>query len=239
MTVRPVLLALLTGLGLSCAAAQASQPAPTPSPPLAPAPPRAAAPPPGPAPPRGPVAAPAQASPQPPAPTPAPPATARLTGVFMLTGRVTVATNVFGEHVGQRVLRRWTFTPLCAAGACGRVALVRARASGQDRLTLRTNGPGSYAGTGSFRAPLRCGNRVYPTGELVPFRITVRITRAEGLGGVAFATALRATYTNTSRINLTSCVGVLGHDAATYTGQLAPSTPAVAVDLSGRSPAGS
>jgi hypothetical protein len=182
------------------------------------------------------AAAQAQVSPTPP---PASPAAARLTGLFMLTGRVTVAANVFGEHVGQRVVRRWTFTPLCAAGACGRVGLLRARASGQDHLTLRTTGPGSYAGTGSFQAPLRCGNRTYPTGELVPFRITVRITAAQRLGGVAFATAVRATYTNTSRINLTSCVGVLGHDAATYTGQLVASKPAVAVDFSGRSPAGS
>jgi hypothetical protein len=174
-------------------------------------------------------------------PPAAPPAVARLGGVWVLTGRVTVASNVPGEHVGQRVTRRWTFTPMCsAAGPCSAITLVRTRASGADELVLHQVAPGNYAGTGSFSAPLRCGGHVYPSGELVPFTITVRITNATYLFGVAVATQLSATYKNTSRVNLTRCVGVLGHDSATYQSQLGSAQPAraTAAGVSGRSPAG-
>ena len=177
------------------------------------------------------AAAPAPAVAQAPLPPAASPAAARLAGPFALTGRVTVATNVPGEHAGQRVQRRWTFTPLCPAGACRRVALLRTRASGEDQLILHATAPGAYAGNGSFTAPLRCGRQTYGEGERVPFKITVRVTEAAVLGGVAIATRVRATYTNTSRINLTRCVGVLGHDAATYQGQLVPRAAPAAVDL--------
>ncbi len=177
------------------------------------------------------------ASAQPPPPA-APPAIARLTGLFAMAGRVTVASDVPGEHVGQRVTRRWTFTPMCAVGSCSAVTLVRTRASGEDQLVLRLLAPGDYGGNGSFNAPLRCGGRVYPNGERVPFTITVRVTGATYLFGVPVATQLSATYKNTSRVNLTRCVGVLGHDAASYQGQLGASPPATAADFSGRSPAG-
>lgn len=154
------------------------------------------------------------------APKPAPPATARLEGPFLLSGHVTVATDVLGEHVGQRVSRRWTFTSLCRTGPCAEVALVRARAAGRDRLTLRMSSPGSYTGTGSFYAPLRCGAQINHRGELVPFKITVRITGAEVLAGAVLATQVTASYVNISRVNLTSCVAILGHDAASYEGRL-------------------
>jgi hypothetical protein len=125
---------------------------------------------------------------------------------------VTVARNVRGEHVGDVVQRTWTFTPLCATAPCATVQLVRQRANGSDTLTLRQTGPGTYAGAGLFYAALRCSGRVYPHGQKIPFRIRVNVTPTG---------ALSATYVNRSRINLTPCVAVLGHDSARYTGQLA------------------
>lgn len=139
-----------------------------------------------------------------------------------MAGRVTVAHHVPGEHVGQHVSRVWTFTPLCQAGSCRTVRLVRARANGTDTIVLARQRHGSYAGAGSFYLPLRCAGRRYRPGELVPFRITVMVTRTAVVGGVVVAERLTATYTNPSRENLTPCVAVLGHDAATYSGTLEP-----------------
>jgi hypothetical protein len=133
----------------------------------------------------------------------------QLQGTFQMTGTVTVATNVRGEHVGQVVHRTWTFTPSCSAAPCATVILVRQRANGTDRLRLHKDGPHFYTGTGRFYAPLRCTGRVYRPGQAVPFTITVHVT-ATG--------QLRATYLNRARINLTPCIGALGHDAARYTG---------------------
>jgi hypothetical protein len=153
----------------------------------------------------------------PPTPTPA---TARLVGQFLLTGRVTVARGVRGEHRGQKVVRTWTFTPGCTSGPCGTLGLVRSRASGSDRLVLRRRAPGYYVGNGTFYAPLRCGRRTYPRGSAVPFTITVRITHAVLAGSAVVASAINATYTNRSRRNLTPCVAILGHDAAAYSGHV-------------------
>ena len=134
-----------------------------------------------------------------------------------MNGRVTVAQNVRGERVGEVVQRTWTFTPQCPIGPCA-VQLVRGRATGTDTLTLQQTAADTYAGSGTFFAPLRCAGRIYPHGQEVPFRITVHITAVTG----DVASTISATYVNRSRINLTRCVGVLGHDAARYTGQLAP-----------------
>jgi hypothetical protein len=134
---------------------------------------------------------------------------AALQGSLQMTGTVTVAYHVRGEHVGQVVQRTWTFTPLCAAAPCATVRLVRQRATGTDTLTLNQTGPGTYAGAGEFFAPLRCMGRIYNPGQAVPFQITVRIA-APG--------QITATYVNRSRNNLTPCIGILGHDAARYTG---------------------
>jgi hypothetical protein len=136
-----------------------------------------------------------------------------LQGAVQMTGTVTVAKNVRGEHVGQVVQRTWTFQPLCPSAPCGTVQLVRQRAGGTDTLTLHQTGPEMYAGAGRFYAPLRCAGRIYNPGQAVPFKITVRIS-ATG--------QLSATYVNRSRLNLTPCLGVLGHDSARYSGQLAP-----------------
>jgi hypothetical protein len=143
---------------------------------------------------------------------------ALLKGKFQMSGRVTVAQNVRGERVGQVVARTWTFTPQCAAAPCATVQLVRARATGADTLTLDQTRTGAYAGSGVFYAPLRCSGRIYPRGQEIPFRITVRITATDG----TTASTISATYVNRKRINLTPCIGVLGHDSARYVGLLAP-----------------
>jgi len=148
---------------------------------------------------------------------------ARLQGRFQLRGRVTVARAMAGEHVGEIVIRTWTFTPGCASGACHRVLLVRSRARGGDRMILTERAPGYYAGGGAFYAPLRCQGRSYAHGELVPFTITVRITAAAPSSGTITATAVSASYTNSTRTNLTPCVQVHRHDAAFYTGRLVAS----------------
>ena len=156
---------------------------------------------------------------------PAPPAQvtgARLQGTFQLAGRVTVAVNVRGERRGQTVRRTWTFTSGCPVGQCTAVDLSRGRATGTDVLVLRRLGPGRYAGNTSFYSPLRCAGQLYPQGQKIPFTITVRITQASQVGAVAVATRINATYQNRTRVNLTPCVGVLGHDSARYHGQLAP-----------------
>jgi hypothetical protein len=143
---------------------------------------------------------------------------ALLKGSFQMSGRVTVAHNVRGERVGQVVTRTWTFTPQCASGPCATVQLVRGRSGGTDTLTLEQTPTGTYAGSGVFYAPLRCSGRIYPQGQEIPFRITVRVTATNGDA----ASAISATYVNRKRMNLTPCIGVLGHDSARYVGLLAP-----------------
>ncbi len=152
------------------------------------------------------------------APVAAPsPASARLQGSFIMNGRITVAVDVRGEHVGQKVRRRWSFAPQCATGQCASVQLTRQRGGGVDRLTLQRRRPGYYTGSGSFYAALRCGRRTLRKGELVPFTISVQITAANAAG---LASRVTATYKNPKRINLTRCVTPLIHDAARYQGQL-------------------
>ncbi len=153
---------------------------------------------------------------------PARPPPARLEGTFSMAGRVTVAHHVAGEHVGQHVSRVWTFTPLCPTGPCPTVQLVRARATGTDTVVLDRQSDGSYTGKGRFYLPLRCAGRPYLKGELVPFKITVKVTRTATVGGVVVAQSLTASYRNRVRKNLTPCVAVLGHDAASYSGTLGP-----------------
>jgi hypothetical protein len=143
---------------------------------------------------------------------------ALLKGRFQMSGRVTAAQNVRGERVGQVVTRTWTFTPQCATAPCPAVQLVRGRSDGTDTLTLEQTRTGSYAGSGVFYAPLRCSGRIYPRGQEIPFRITVRVTATNGTA----ASAISATYVNRERTNLTPCIGVLGHDSARYVGLVAP-----------------
>jgi hypothetical protein len=172
-----------------------------------------------------------------PVPPPPPVSAARLQGQFQLRGIVTAAVAVRGERRGERVKRAWTFAPQCATGPCERVALARTRAGGLDSLLLHETAPAHYAGAGVFYAPLRCAGRRYPTGERIPFKIKLHITEAALVNGIVVAIRLRATYSNRKRLNLTPCVGVLGHDAARYQGRLVAATTARSPGA--RSPAGS
>ena len=147
--------------------------------------------------------------------------TAELQGTFQMSGRVTAAYLVRGEHVGESVQRTWTFTQMCATAPCATVGLVRSRAAGGDTLTLTFVGPGVYAGTGVFYAPLRCAGQIYPTGEVIPFKITVFVTGTmQTPSGVPAVSAISASYVNASRANQTPCLALLGRDAARYTGQV-------------------
>lgn len=151
----------------------------------------------------------------------APPTTAdgRLQGSFALDGRVTVAHNVRGERAGHLLKRRWSFTSSCASGPCDTISVRRARSgSAADRLTLTRRSPGLYSGSGVFYQALSCHHRRYPQGGRVPFVITVRVASTATVQGAPFATAIRSTYVNARRENLTRCSGFLGHDAARYAG---------------------
>ena len=145
---------------------------------------------------------------------------ARLQGEFVMKGTVTTAVNIRGEHKGETVTRRWTFTPTCGSGPCSTIRLARKRRHATDRLTLTLTEPGVYAGRGLFYAPLRCGGKTYPRGESVPFMIQVSVTAAARINGAVRATQIDATYRNRVRHNLTNCVAIPGHDAASYTGSL-------------------
>jgi hypothetical protein len=146
----------------------------------------------------------------------------RLAGEFVMTGRVTAAHAVPGEHVGEQVVRGWEFVAPCPAGQCRTEQLVRSRSTGGDKTVLhrRTGVFSQWTGKGSFFAPLKCGSRIYHLGERVFFKITVRITGAAVVDGVSVATSVKASYESYRRTNRTRCVGALGHDAAVYSGKL-------------------
>jgi hypothetical protein len=160
-------------------------------------------------------------------------ASARLQGAFAMTGRVTDALNVRGEHVGETVRRAWTFTSTCPAGACSTVALRRARSRTDpfaiDQLTLRRSSAGGYRGTATFLAPQQCAGTRYAKGSAVPFTITVWVTAAASIDGQVVASAVRAVYRNPKRIGLTRCVTPPAHDAARYTGKLVVPPPGGAI----------
>src|SRR5579884_1340623 len=147
------------------------------------------------------------------------PPSARVVGVFAMRGRIVTAVRVRGEHRGQIVRRQWTFTGVgCGPRSCRRLVLRRERSAGHvDRLTLRPS-RGLYTGGGRFYAALECKGRTYPRGEVVPYRITVRITGVDRVQGIPFAGRLAATYTNLRRIDRTRCPVGPSHDAARYTG---------------------
>lgn len=150
---------------------------------------------------------------------PVPGPEARLVGTYQMTGRVTAARNVRGEHVGEAVQRTWSFTPLCVTGPCAQVRVFRARANATDTLILTQTSPGRYSGAGKFFAPLKCGGTVYSAGEEVPYEIKLTITATTTApDGTVIASQISATYVNKLRLNLTRCVIVLGHDSARYTG---------------------
>ncbi len=153
-------------------------------------------------------------------------ADARLEGTFALTGTVMLAAGVAGERAGQQVARDWTFIPQCTMGRCGDELLVRQRPPSSDLVSLEETRPAYYTGRGQFYMPLRCGTSIYPTGEQVPFVLTVRITGAALVGSVEEATTVVARYSSTTRINATPCVLPPRREVAVYAGGLAPSPTA-------------
>jgi hypothetical protein len=146
---------------------------------------------------------------------------ARLEGKFAMSGVVTRAHHVRGEHRGEHVARVWTFSAECPVGTCEQVLLTRTRAGGAaDRVMLRRIGVGVYRGRGRFFVPLRCGHRPVPHGGRVPFTITVRVLSTHPSEGRLLAGSISATYVNPRRANLTKCPGGIGHDRARYRGTL-------------------
>jgi plastocyanin len=151
---------------------------------------------------------------------------ARLTPNLVLQGRITSALRVPGEVAGERITRRWTVTgAACGRRFCRTLRLVRQRGGGRrSRLTLRRIGPGTYTGQGRFFVGLRCLGRVYRFGLVVPYRITLRITRATTIEGIPFADRVFARYVNPGRLDRTVCPLGPSFDAASYAGG-PPATP--------------
>jgi X-X-X-Leu-X-X-Gly heptad repeat protein len=156
---------------------------------------------------------------------------ARLRGTFAMQGKITVADDVRGEHVGQRVQRSWTFYPQCRHGACKQVVLKRRRSARGilDTVTLNRKSPGVYRGRGRFWMALKCKGKVVHHAGVAAERITVRVTRTALEGDTRIATGISASYFNPYRHQYTRCPGVIGHDSATYAGQLAVGAGQLAV----------
>jgi PKD repeat protein len=171
------------------------------------------------------AAAPARAStPRAVTPPAATPVDARVTAPYVMQGRIVTAVRVRGEHRGQAITRHWTFAgQACTGSVCQQLSLLRERSARHyDRLVLDRVGVGLYAGSGRFYAGLVCRGRRWPRGEVVPYRITVQVTQAVPIEGIAFASAVSATYTNLRRTDRTICPIGPSHDAAWYTGVAAP-----------------
>jgi PKD domain len=151
-------------------------------------------------------------------------ANARITGTFVMHGRIVTAVRVHGEHPGQAVTRRWTFSGAgCGRGVCRQLRLRRQRSANHyDRLTLTRVGVGSYAGRARFTSALRCRGRRYPGGLVVPYQITVQVSQVVRIEGIAFAGQVAAAYTNLRRIDHTACPIGPSHDAAQYIGVATP-----------------
>ncbi len=170
----------------------------------------------------------------------APAVDARVGAAFVMQGRIVTAVRVRGEHAGQAITRRWTFSgQSCAGSVCQRLSLRRERSAHQfDGLVLTRVGIGRYAGSGRFYAGLVCRGQRWPRGEVVPYQITVQVAQAVPIQGIEFASALTATYTNSLRIDRTICPIGPSHDAAQYTGAAIalPSPPIAAFTSSVNGP---
>ncbi len=146
-----------------------------------------------------------------------------------MSGRISVAVRVRGEHPGEAVRRLWTFAPShCAAGVCRRLRVRRQRSDHKySTLVLRRVADGAYVGHSRFFVGLLCRDSVYRYGEVVPYTIEVRVLRASRIDGIEFATRIAATYTNAERDDRTICPIGPSHDAARYRGRVRrlPSPP--------------
>jgi hypothetical protein len=156
---------------------------------------------------------------------------ARVTGTFTMRARVTTAVNVLGEHVGQRLTRRWVIVAGgCNGSVCETLELGRQRGDNRhSKLTLHRTAPGRYRGSGVFYAALSCHGKVYRHGSRVPYKITLTVAATTKVGGVTFARRITARYDNQSRANRTPCPLGPSHDAARYMGHLTTPLPAAPV----------
>lgn len=154
-------------------------------------------------------------------------AAARLQGDYAVSGVVTQAVGVAGEHRGEQVRRTWSFNSPCPTGACPLLGLRRQRSgAASDALFLRQVAPGTYAGTGIFAAPLRCHGRLHPRGSDVPYTITLTVTAAAPQPDGSFlATGFSAAYRNRKRIGHTRCYSPPSYDSARYLGVPEPAPP--------------
>jgi PKD repeat protein len=148
----------------------------------------------------------------------------RVVGVFLMSGRITTAVRVRGERPGQTITRRWVFVgQSCSYRYCKLLSLQRERSDHKvSTISLHRTPNGSYQGKGLFYASLGCLGKTYPRGEAVPYRVTVRVTRAVTIQGISFAQSLAATYSNSARTDRTACPVGSSHDAAGYTGSASP-----------------
>ena len=156
---------------------------------------------------------------------------ARVVGTFTMRARVTTAVNVLGEHVGQRLTRRWAIVARgCNGSVCETLELRRQRGDNRhSKITLHRTAPGRYRGRGVFYAALSCYGKVYRHGSRVPYRITLTVGVTTEVGGVTFARRITARYDNPSRANRTRCPLGPSHDAARYKGRLTTPLPAAPV----------
>jgi hypothetical protein len=156
---------------------------------------------------------------------------ARVVGSFAMLARVTVATNVRGEHVGQQLRRTWRIVPAgCNRSVCRVLSLDRERSAGiHDHISLHRLRRGYYTGSGTLYAGLRCRGRIYPHGNEIPYKLTLTVTRVVVVQRTPFAQRIAATYVNPGRLDRTPCPLGLSRDAARYTGATkAPSPPVAA-----------
>jgi hypothetical protein len=149
---------------------------------------------------------------------------ARVSGAFLMHGRILTALRVRGERRGQTLTPRWEFTSQsCFGSACERLSLRRQRSANRyDHLELTRVGIGVYTGRHTFYARLRCKGRIYPRGEVVPYRITMSINQGVAIQAFEFASTVTATYTNLTRIDRTPCPTGPSHDSAGYIGVASP-----------------
>ena len=135
-------------------------------------------------------------------PGPAHAVDARVAASFVMHGRIVAALRVRGERRGRRITRTWAFTgQACAGNVCRRLLLRRERTDRHySSLVLRRVGRGRYAGTGMFYAGLESKGKLYPQGEVVPYRITLTVTQIVAIQGIRFARGVDATYLNSDPV---------------------------------------
>jgi PKD repeat protein len=113
----------------------------------------------------------------------------------------------------------------CAGNVCQALDLDRERSAGIDEpLVLHRVAAGTYTGSGSFYVALKCKHKTYPHGSRAPYRITLTVSSAVSVQGIAFARGITATYRNSKRSDSTPCV-LRSHDAARYTGNATSAIP--------------